>query len=169
MIRLVNIYDDRGYPANSSIEFLFELMKQRPPESNISHQALPTWDEHMRFVNRVPRPFRFWYLIHRLPAGNVEEPVGYISATENNEIGIVLLERFRANGYGPMAINMFIANHHPLEGINSKRTGHWLANIAPGNEHSKRVFTKLGFEKVQETYQLKEAQHVRKEGIRKAV
>ena len=134
-------------------EFLYELMKERDPEINISHRALPTFAQHMDFIES--RAFRLWYLIdvkegplHRLGWA------GYVSATERNEIGIVLKRSARGMGYGPEAIGELIRTHQPLPGDPATRNGRWLANIAPTNEHSKHVFQKLGFLEIQRTYAL---------------
>ena len=64
------------------------------------------------------------------------------------------MQAWRGHGIGPAAITELVKMHQPLEAIPGERSGHWLANIAPANEHSKHVFQKLGFKKVQETYQL---------------
>jgi hypothetical protein len=37
--------------------------------------------------------------------------VGYISATHDNEIGIVLLKRFRGRGFGPLAMQELMKLH----------------------------------------------------------
>ena len=86
MIRLLDVYqDDRTRPG--ALEFLYELMKERETEMNISHLTLPTFEQHRQFVTR--RPYRCWYLIK--PSGtSVKTWVGYVSATHFNEIGVVL-------------------------------------------------------------------------------
>ena len=141
-------------------EFLYALMKEREPEINISHSELPSWDKHLTFIRS--RPYRCWYLIEQQidtpedarAAGGYIAPVwcGYVSATDRNEIGIVLAKAHRGRGIGPAAVQALIAQHEPLSAEPGKRSGHWLANIAPSNEHSKHVFQKLGFAKIQETY-----------------
>lgn len=144
MINLYNIYGPADEPIDGVTEFLYDLMKERNPEINISHSTLPTFDEHIHFVRG--RPFRCWYLI-----AYRSEWAGYISATHNNEIGIVLRKAFRGKGIGPEAIQMFIDVFSPLPASPSCRNGNWVANIAPGNSHSRHVFEKLGFEIIQHT------------------
>jgi RimJ/RimL family protein N-acetyltransferase len=160
-IRLVDVYR-RWDILPGSLEFLYELMKERDPEINISHSTLPTFTEHRQFVSR--RPFRFWYLLEHWPEG-AEKPlwVGYVSATHANEIGVVLLKAWRGRGFGPLAVKQLMHDHKPRVGEPSVRNPHWLANVAPANEHSKHMFTQLGFRKIQETYAYEEADHGSKE------
>ena len=160
-IFLLDVYLGHTVRAGAA-KFLYELMKERDPEINISHSALPIYDEHLTFIRS--RPFRCWYLIeHRAETpeqaaavGGYIAPVwcGYVSATERNEIGIVLRKAWRGKGIGPVAVAALIAKHDPLPADPTKRNGRWLANIAPANEHSKHVFQKLGFIEIQRTYAL---------------
>lgn len=154
VLKLLDVYQGTAIRAGA-LEFLYELMKERDPEVNISHSTLPSFEQHRQFVTR--RPFRLWFLIERAPMGN-EPPawLGYISATGLNEIGIVLRRQYRGNGFGPQAIGLLTQAHQPLPAEPSVRNGRWLANIAPTNEHSKHTFMKLGFTKIQETYALHE-------------
>lgn len=128
-------------------EILYRLLRERSEEAgvNISHHALPSWEDHLAFIDSTP--FRFWYLIQ------VEgEIVGYVSATFLNEIGIVLFQKYRSSGYGARAVAMLMEKHRPLPAVPSQRCGLWLANINPGNEKSLRMFCNLGFKVRQVTY-----------------
>jgi RimJ/RimL family protein N-acetyltransferase len=165
-IKLVDLYE--AGLRREGLEFLYSLVRERAeePEINISF-TLPTFEEHRQFVTR--RPYRFWYLIEVIeetrttpgqvgPTSNEEgirvTRVGYISATHNNEIGIVLRKAHRGRGYGQAAIKALIAKHKPNAAEPSIRSGNWLANIAPENVRSRRTFEKLGFRKIQETFAL---------------
>lgn len=147
-MKLVDVYQGTGIRP-CAIDFLFELIAQRmtEPEVNIS-AAMPTPEQHRQFVHR--KPYRFWYLIE---IGN--ELIGYVSATQRNEIGIVLLKQYRGCGYGAQAVRALMEMHEPLPAIPSERRGRWIANVAPGNEHSKHLFEKkLGGRLIQVTYEL---------------
>lgn len=130
-------------------QILYDLLRERSEENdphiNISHRALPSWAEHLAFIESTP--YRFWYLIE--DAGHI---VGYVSASFSNEIGIVLFARFRGVSYGRQAVAELIRRHRPLPAIPAVRAGRWLANINPRNERSIRMFSSLGFEQVQVTY-----------------
>lgn len=160
MIRLRNVYLPETHPMipnKEAVEFLYELMKERDPEINISHSTLPTFEEHKQFVWSMP--YRFWYLIESdvyMSSHNSWTSVGSINATNRNEIGIVLWKAYRGLGFGPQAIRAFLERHQPLPVEKSVRSGHWLANIAPTNSHSQHMFIALGFRKIQETYAYQE-------------
>ena len=161
MIRLVDVYQGTGV-APGAIEFLYQLIEQRmtEPEVNIS-ATMPTLEQHRQFVHR--RPFRCWYLIE------VECPVsgagwvGYVSATQRNEIGVVLLKEHRGQGFGAQAVRTLLDLHQPLPAIPSERRGEWLANINPANEASTALFRSLGFTHIQNTYALPRGEDYGKE------
>jgi RimJ/RimL family protein N-acetyltransferase len=153
VIALVDVYEHGGRPKREAVGFLFDLIAQRmtEPEVNIS-AAMPSWDEHRLFVERMP--FRFWYLI-TVPDQDSVAWAGYVSATRRNEIGIVLLKTHRGQGYGAQAVRMLMDEHQPLPAVPSERRGRWIANVNPQNEHSKHLFAdKLGGRLIQNTYEL---------------
>jgi RimJ/RimL family protein N-acetyltransferase len=144
VIRLVDVYKDR----EKAMRFLYELIEERMTEPDVNISAtMPTWQQHRQFVCR--HPYRYWYL---LEVGG--ELVGYVSATDRNEIGIVLRKSARGKGYGPAAVKLFTDSHEPLPAIPSARSGRWLANINPKNERSIKMFSGLGFKHLQNTYEL---------------
>lgn len=167
-IKLLDLYEGTGI-RSGALEFLYELMRERQaePEVNISNSGLPTFEHHRAFWTR--RPYRAAYLIEfaaetpeqARSAGGFIAPVwvGYVSATNRNEIDIVLLKDHRGRGIGPEAVREFTRRHQPLQAQAGERRGHWLANINPANERSIKTFTKLGFRKIQETFQLIEEEH----------
>ena len=143
-MKLINVYH-RTEIRPTAAKFLYDLMKERDPEINISHEKMPSWAEHLHFIQS--RPFRAWYLIE---IGDTW--VGYVSLTQNNEIGVVIKKDHRGKGYGPEAIQTIMRLYDPLPAQSAFRNGHWLANISPENNHSRHIFEKLGFVKLQETY-----------------
>lgn len=147
MIKLVNVYREP-----TAERFLYELLRERSteddPNVNISHRALPTWQQHRRFMRS--RPYRAWYLI-KMPVGGF---CGYVSLTRRNEIGIVVEREHRGMGFGKQAVQAIIARHKPLPGIASERRGSFLANINPMNASSIAMFSGLGFKHIQNTYAL---------------
>ena len=140
-MRLVNVYREP-----TAIAVLYALLQQRPAESRISHQAMPTYQQHIAFVKSMP--YRMWFLI-RVDG----EFVGDLHATHLNEIGVFLFAAHRGKGYGAQAVKLFMARHKPLAAIPAKRVRRWLAHIAPENDAVASFFRKLGFRKVQTTWQ----------------
>lgn len=155
MMRLVNLYQG-GTIQPGALEFLYELMKirQEEPYVNISNRELPTPEQHRAFWTR--RPYRFVYLIEDNALGPAGAAcwLGYISATDRNEIGIVLMPHHRGKGNGMRAVALFTATHQPLPAEPSVRAGRWLANINPRNAKSIAMFKRLGFREIQVTYEL---------------
>ena len=121
---------------------LYQLLSERDETINISHRAMPTWEDHVRFVES--EPYEAWYFVVS-GDGLCDRPIGACYLSRNNEIGISILKAEKGKGYGPEAIKAIIEKHGP---------GRYLANINPRNEPSKRVFSNLGFRKIQETYEL---------------
>jgi RimJ/RimL family protein N-acetyltransferase len=99
---------------------------------------MPTWNQHRKFIAR--RPYSAWYLIKLR-----EDYVGAIYLTALNEIGISILARWRGFGLGPRAICLLMRRHA------RKR---YLANINPRNKKSIRLFQRMGFYIIQQTYEL---------------
>jgi RimJ/RimL family protein N-acetyltransferase len=116
---------------------LYRLLEEREPHVNVSHRAMPSWTQHRKFIAR--RPYTAWYLIK-----SRGDYVGAIYLTAMNEIGISILSPWRGFGFGPCAIQLLMSKH-----------GHrrYLANINPRNEEWIRMFRRLGFRIVQETYE----------------
>jgi RimJ/RimL family protein N-acetyltransferase len=120
-------------------QLLYTLLQERGPRANISHSAMPNWKQHCKFIAR--RPYSAWYLI-KLD----KDYVGAIYLTSMNEIGIAVLKQWRKRGVGPAAIHLLMRKH-------GRR--HYLANINPRNEQSIRLFRRLGFRIIQQTYELR--------------
>ena len=115
---------------------LHQLLEEREPEANISHKAMPTWDEHVRFVES--RPYEAWYFIED------EGIVGACYLSKQDEIGVFVFKEHQGKGYGPWAIEAIMLKH-------GKRR--YLANVSPRNTRSAEIFRNLGFKQIQATYE----------------
>ena len=133
-MKLIPIFERPDYA-----QILWALLAEREPHVNISHKEMPTWDEHKRFVEG--RPYYDWRFIE--VDGVI---VGSVYLTYGVELGIHLFKVNQGLGYGPRAIQSMMQ----VNGLNRR----YLANVAPGNEASKRMWEKLGFTKIQETFAL---------------
>lgn len=124
---------------------LYDLLAERPAYANISHRAMPTWEEHRAFVEtRDPMhggeySYREWFLIQ---AGDI---VGQVYLTERFEIGIQIRREYQGRGLGSHAVKML---------MQIETWPRYLANVAPGNESSRKMFEKLGFRTIQHTLAL---------------
>lgn len=135
------------YRAPYAEDVLYQLLSERPKENCISHEKMPSLEEHAAFIDS--RPFRYWYVIE---AHGV--PVGAVEVTDLNEIGVAILKKYQRLGLARQALSLFMSTHEPLPAIPAKRNGKWLANIAVNNRSSKKFFSAVGFRPLQETYVL---------------
>lgn len=130
MITLINIYQEENRHA-----ILYSLLSERTPDQAISHKAMPTYQEHVNFVESMP--YKKWYFIHA-----DKDYVGAVYLSKHNEIGITIFNKHQGKGYGPVAVKALM----------DESEGPFLANVNPHNHASKSMFEWLGFEHIQETY-----------------
>ena len=131
------------YASPEAARVLYELLAERNPEQNISHKAMPSFDEHCAFV--ASKPYQAWYLIvDDTDVASAPKVVGAIYLSKAREVGLFIFKRYQAMGYGKAA----------LRRLNALHPGRLLANVAPGNGRSHRFFSDRGFKLVQVTYEL---------------
>ena len=118
------------------IDVLYDLLSERTPNESISHIEMPSYEEHVKFVES--EPYREWWLVveHNIAVGSC-----YISKT--NEVGVAVFKKYRKQGLGAKILEELMSRYH--EDL--------LANINPKNEKSIKMFLKAGFKHVQNTYQ----------------
>jgi len=147
VLRLKDVYDMDPPVAG---QILYELLRERPPEANISHREMPSYEVHAAFV--ASRPYKAWYLIQEWPMTYEEavfdrkrpQWVGAVAITRANEVAVAVFAAHQRKGYAHQAITL-LQTMHP---------GSLLANVAPGNLRSHALFLKLGARVIQHTYQL---------------
>lgn len=132
-MKLVDIYH-----TPEAARILYRLLEEREPTVNIGHRRMPTWDEHLAFIKS--NPYSAWYLIE-----DTEKFIGAAYLTKANEIGTFIFRAEQGAGFGPRAIRLLM-DRHPRP--------RYLANINPLNERSTRMFERLGFHHIQNTYEL---------------
>lgn len=126
-----------AYKAGDAPRVLYRLLKERTPQQSISHEQMPTWDEHVAYVRG--RPYPHWYLIEVY-----DERVGMIYISQRREVGIGILSEHQRRGYGSAALAQ-LRTLHP---------GPLYANVAPLNWASHAFFRKAGGVIAQATYRL---------------
>lgn len=131
-MKLVDVYDRSNRLV--SHYYLFQLLKSRTANQSISHKKMPTWKEHIKFVDS--KPYKAWYFIDD---GWVR---GSIYLTKRNEVGISIYKKERRKGYASKALAM----------LRKKHKGKLYANINPKNRASISFFKKHGFTPLQVTY-----------------
>jgi len=118
--------------------FLYQILKEREINTNISHKKMPTYNEHIDFVQS--KPYSKWYIIYF-----GRKKVGSVYISKQNEIGIFIKRKFLKKGIGTKVLKII------LEKNPKKR---FLANINPKNKKSIEFFKKNGFKLLQKTYEL---------------
>ena len=72
--------------ADSDFSFLYKLLKGRNPKENISHEEIPSYKQHVKFVKS--KPYQKWYIIEKN-----RKKIGAIYFSKQNEIGIHFLPK----------------------------------------------------------------------------
>ena len=126
-------------PVNKAdLKFLFEMLDEREKNVNISHRAMPTFEQHKKFV--LSKPYSKWYIIVQN-----KNKIGSIYLSKQDEIGIFLKKKLYNEGIGTIALKL-IREKNPRK--------RYLANINPKNKKSIQFFKKNNFKILQHTYEL---------------
>lgn len=123
-------------------QILYDLLKEREPHQSISHGQMPTWEEHLGFIERPG--YRVWYIIF----SDEDQPVGSIYLTGRNEIGVSIFKQHRRKGYASWAIKTVMSRFRRTRRV---WMGKFYANINPENADSIALFRSLGYEVLQVT------------------
>lgn len=120
-----------AYWTDGAIEFLFNLLKERSIPLSISHERMPSIEEHVDFVRS--KPYKYWAIVwHNADA----RMIGAVYLSKQNEIGVQILKEYQRRGYGEWAVR---------EMMQRLSTERYFANINTRNEASLALFRKLGF------------------------
>jgi RimJ/RimL family protein N-acetyltransferase len=124
--------------STSDCLFLYDLLKERDSNVNISHKKMPTYNQHIKFV--TSQPYSKWYIIQQ----DIQS-IGSIYLSKQNEIGIFLIKNMRGKKIGQMALEMIMKKHPKKK---------FLANVNPKNKKSIDFFIENDFKLIQYTYEL---------------
>ena len=122
-------------------KFLYELLLQRKKIVNISHKKMPTYEEHVKFIES--EPYSKWYIIQI-----DDKKIGSIYLTKENEIGIHFFTQYEESERFQNVIKEFFLKE-PRE--------KFFMNVSPKNEKYIDLAKKLGFHLVQHTYERDES------------
>jgi RimJ/RimL family protein N-acetyltransferase len=128
-ISLRDLYSYADYKEEPA-GFLYRLLGEREETTNISHKKMPSFVDHIGFIDSDP--YCAWYIILNQNA----DFIGSIYLSYNDEIGIFISRANQGNGYGRLAV-------HRLMEIHSRKR--YYANINPANVRSIKFFQSLGF------------------------
>jgi RimJ/RimL family protein N-acetyltransferase len=124
--------------TQSDGQFLYKLLLERESVVNISHKKIPTFQQHLNFINS--KPYSKWYIIKKN-----DQKIGSIYLSKQDEIGIFVKKEFQKEKLGIESMELLM--------IKNPRS-RYLANINPKNLKSTKFFKKFGFKLIQHTYEL---------------
>ena len=119
--------------------FLYELLKNKNLNSNISHKKMPSYDEHIEFV--MSKPYTNWYIIEC-----DKKNVGSIYLSKQDEIGISINNDFEYDQIAKTALKLLMK-------LNPRKR--YLANVSPNNKKLQEFLLKNGFAILQNVYEMK--------------
>ena len=123
--------------TSSDYEFLYDLLKNRDPKSNISHKFLPNYSQHLDFVKS--KPYSKWYIIYY-----GTQKCGSVYLSKQNEIGMHLQKRYNSSNIQNNSLKIIISK-------NPKNR--YLVNINPKNKELIKFFKNNSFKLIQHTYE----------------
>lgn len=120
---------------------LYDLLSQR--SFSISHNSLPSYEDHCDFVEN--HPYRFWYLL--LTANTA---IGTVYLTYSNSIGLFIKDEYLQ--FFEEIILKIKRDHKPLPGIKSIRSNYFHINVNPDNEQLIKMLNQMKFKHIQSSY-----------------
>ena len=125
--------------AENDMPFLYELLKNKDPNANISHKKMPTYDEHIKFV--LSKPYTNWYVIEY-----DEKNAGAIYLSKRDEIGISISNDYEYEQIAKTAIKLLIE-------LNPRKR--YLVNVSPKYIRTQEFLLKNGFSGLEYVYEMK--------------
>jgi hypothetical protein len=128
-------------PNKNQFKELYLLLSHR--KNSISHDKLPSFEEHRKFVSE--NPYIEWYLLFKN-----KELLGSVYIQSDNSIGINLN---LLNEDDLIEIIKFIKdNHQPLPSIKSLRRGEFFINIPSNDSIFVEILKKLNKSEIQRSF-----------------
>ena len=119
--------------------FLYDLLKNKDPNSNISHKKMPSYDEHIKFVSS--KPYTNWYVIEY-----DEKNAGAIYLSKLDEIGISIGSDYEYEQIAKVAIKLLME-------LNPRKR--YLVNVSPKDIRTQEFLLKNGFSGLEYVYEMK--------------
>ena len=118
--------------------FLYDLLKNKDPNANISHKKMPSYDEHVEFV--MSKPYTNWYIIEY-----EKKNVGAIYLSKQDEIGISVSNDYEYDQIVKPALKLLMK-------LNQRKR--YLANTSPKDVRSQEFLLKNGFTGLEYVYEM---------------
>ena len=118
--------------------FLYDLLKNKDSNANISHKKMPSYDEHVKFV--MSKPYTNWYIIEY-----DKKNVGAIYLSKQDEIGISVNNDYEYDQIAKPALKLLMK-------LNQRKR--YLANTSPKDVRSQEFLLKNGFTGLEYVYEM---------------
>ena len=125
--------------TENDVPFLYELLKNKDPNSNISHKKMPTYDEHIKFV--LSKPYTNWYFIE-----GDEKNAAAIYLSKRDEIGTSINIDYEYEQIAKTAIKLLME-------LNPRKR--YLVNVSPKDIVAQEFLLKNGFSGLEYVYEMK--------------
>ena len=119
--------------------FLYDLLKNKDPNANISHKKMPSYDEHVEFV--MSKPYTNWYIIEC-----DKKNVGTIYLSKQDEIGISINNDYEYDQIVKPTLKLLMK-------LNQRKR--YLANTNPKDVRAQEFLLKNGFTSLEYVYEMK--------------
>ena len=123
---------------------LYDLLKKR--NHNISHEVLPNFKSHTKFVEN--NPYLYWYIFYLN-----EKAMGTFYIKDDNSIGINTNEP--TGTLINEILDFILDNFSPIKGIPSEIPDYFFINVSQNNNELKEIVDSLGCIPIQVSYKLK--------------
>ena len=124
--------------TKNDILFLYKLLKNKDPSTNISHKKMPSYDEHIEFV--MSKPYTNWYIIEY-----DKKNVGSIYLSKQDEIGISIGNDYEYDKIVRPALKLLVK-------LNPRKR--YLVNVSPDDMRSQEFLLKNGFTGLEYVYEM---------------
>tara|TARA_B110000977_G_C11085040_1_gene494350 strand:- start:468 stop:893 length:426 start_codon:yes stop_codon:yes gene_type:complete len=121
--------------------FLYKSLEER--RFNVSHNKLPSFEDHSKFV--LNHPYRVWLLVKIS-----NSIIGNLYIQKDNSIGIHLNDHY-LKFISDILKNLY-KKWTPLPEIKSIRNKNFILNIAEGDSKLVKAMEEIGAKKIQTTY-----------------
>jgi len=122
----------------SDYSFLYELLSERDSKVSISHEKMPSFQKHVKFVSS--QPYSKWYIVY-----NNLQKVGSVYLSKQDEIGIHLKMKLPMNEMETKILKLLIKKNPRKK---------YFINVNPNNKKTVALVKKNGFKLIQHTYEL---------------
>ena len=127
----------------SQIAFLYELLESR--DHSISHQSMPTFEQHRNFV--LSKPYQNWYLVF-----NGDQAVGSFYVQTDNSVGLNL--SCVKKEWVDTILEFLIANSCPNSEIFSKVPPYFYINVSYNDKALAKTLEEMGHVPIQTAYKI---------------